>query len=217
VWKIFARTGQLIARHPEPQTQPEGKTFIFAIADHFEDRVAASAYRYVTRAEELGMEIRCGCLGMNAEPLARNREEALRLLLKTVWESHRADLKVGIGHFISLLSTEIPDAPIRQIALFIDSRRLRNPIMASILSEVSQLLAAHQSEPVWFVIGSKTDNAFREVQIASRTTSRSRSLKIARWWLFGEDRAALNLSFKKTVDISEEKTLSQMAGRVVMV
>ena len=217
VWKIFARTGQLVARHPEFQTQPEGKTLVFAIADHFEDRVAASAYRYIARAEELGMEIRCGCLGMDSAPLARNREEALRLFLKTVWESHRADLSNEISHFISLLSTEVPDGPVRQIALFIDSRRLRNPILADILSEVTQLLAVQNSEPVWFVVGSKTDSASRENPIQSTAFSRGRSAMLARWWLLGKNRSTLNLIPKKTLDIPEEKTLSKLGGRVVMV
>jgi len=217
VWKIFARTGQLVSRHPEPQTQPEGKTLVFAIADHLEDRVAASAYRYVARAEEVGMEIRCGCLGMNGEPLARNREETLSLLLKTVWESHHADLNTEIGNFISLLSTEVSDGPMRQIALFIDNRRLKNPLTATILRELTQLLAAQQSEPVWFVVGSKRDNASIEDQIESRAMSRNRSVTLARWWLLGKDHSALNWRSERKLDIAEEMTLSQLGGRVVLV
>ena len=217
VWKIFARTGQLVARHPEPQTQPEGKTVVFAIADHLEDRVAASAIRYVARAEEIGMEIRCGCLGMSGEPLARNREDTLRLLLKTVWESHHANLNGEISRFISLLSTELSDGHTPQIALFIDNLRLRNPHAVSILHEVTKLLAAHQSEPVWFVVGSKTDNASREGQIESRPMSRNPTAMLARLWLFGRDRSSLDWSSKKNLQISGETVLSQLGGRVVLI
>jgi hypothetical protein len=104
-----------------------------------------------------------------------------------------------------------------QIALFIDNRRLKNPLTATILRELTQLLAAQQSEPVWFVVGSKRDNSSIEDQIESRAMSRNRSAKLARWWIFGKDHSALNWSSKRKLDIPEEMTLSQLGGRVVLV
>jgi uncharacterized protein (DUF58 family) len=217
VWKIYARSGQLIARHPEPQTQPEGKTLVFAVADPAADDVAARAHAYVARASQLGLDIRFGCLGMGQEPLAVSGDESLRLLLKTVWDSNSSLLLADVTHFISLLGAEDPEGPRRQAAFFIDSRWLTISNESKILLEASQILQSHQIEPVWFVNGGRLSQG-EPFPYGELSQSPLRIPRIwAEWWFLGERESASVWNRKKQTQQSFESTLSELGGRTVLV
>jgi hypothetical protein len=215
VWKIFARTGELVARHPEHHSQPEGKTVAFIIAEKNEDRVAAAGCRYLVRSVSLGMEVRCGCLGMTTgRHLARNIPDIERLILESTWDAIDRQLIPDLQHFISELTEDSSNGETYQVALFISSRRLLDSSRADLLSVVSELLGSHGLEPVWYI----TPEALAEP--AATLTSRSERTPLPRklgvWWFLKP-----NPNMEDTTDPQEmlhsvKVRASGLGGRIVI-
>jgi Protein of unknown function DUF58 len=91
VWKVFARTGALIARHPEHAMTPEGKSCFFVVAEREDDIVCSAALSYASHLEASGCELFAGCLGIQERPIATSNETLLSLVIESVWD---ADIKV---------------------------------------------------------------------------------------------------------------------------
>lgn len=101
VWKVFARTGELLSRHPEPSITPEGETIVFVVSTTPNDDVAASALDYLSMVEGMGIQVFVGCLGMGDLLPARSTTQAMELLIESTWS---AKAKRAKPDFISFLS-----------------------------------------------------------------------------------------------------------------
>lgn len=86
-WKIFARTGELITRHPEASMTPEGVVAIYIIARQSDDYVAAVAVSHTQRIQDLGLELLASCDGNIDLPIARTPAEIRNLLVDSTWNS----------------------------------------------------------------------------------------------------------------------------------
>lgn len=217
VWKIFARTGQLVARYPEPTAQPEGKTVVYVIADRTEDSVAAHAYAYLSRAAMLGIEMRCGCIGMNDASLAQNPHDSLRLLLESIWRVRPGHLGDDIQQFLTALSRESAAAAQQQIALFVSARRFIDSIETGQLTEAYRILTSRGIEPVWYIVrDTPAERAFTgeaRAQAPALNTVR----RIGLWWFFDVRRAPTRLSSGEEESRRLLTTVHQLGGAAVYV
>lgn len=65
LWKVYAKSGELITRHPEASMTPEGQTVIFCVANYKDDAVCSAALAYVKALEKINIEIFFSCEGAN--------------------------------------------------------------------------------------------------------------------------------------------------------
>lgn len=87
LWKIYAKSGQLIARHPEKSMSPEGKTAMFILARKQDDDLCSRILSYLALLEELGISLSVGCQGMGKSTCALSSAAAEELLIESVWDS----------------------------------------------------------------------------------------------------------------------------------
>lgn len=87
VWKVFARSGELISRHPESAMTPEGECYIFVVAgpNAAGDQVVRHALDYCNALEEAGVDLRLGCAGSLNEDTATCSSQALAILRRSAW------------------------------------------------------------------------------------------------------------------------------------
>lgn len=217
VWKIFARTGQLVARYPEPTAQPEGKTLVYVIADRLEDQVAAHAYSYLSRAAALGLEMRCGCIGMNKASLAQTPHDSLRLLLESVWRVRPMHLTDDIQDLLEALSLESADSSEQQVAIFVSARRFVN------LGEVAQLTAAYRVlssrgiKPIWYIVrDTQSPRASAESRLV-HVPAVSAVRGIGAWWFFDTRRPPSIVPSGEEESRRLAATIYQLGGAAVNV
>lgn len=63
LWKVYARSGELIVREPEPAIVPEGEVALYVLAQKREDSVVSCALSYMKTLERQNILYRSGFLG----------------------------------------------------------------------------------------------------------------------------------------------------------
>jgi hypothetical protein len=58
VWKIFARSGELISRHPEKSSAPDGTVYVLALLQTEDDYLATLLNQYLNLLNESDLEVR---------------------------------------------------------------------------------------------------------------------------------------------------------------
>jgi hypothetical protein len=154
LWKVYARTGELVARHPERSMTPEGQVVIYVMAKTSEDYVCSSTLAYVRLLAELDLEIVLGCEGMNERPLGRDIESCEELLVDSAFDSKLSDAQSEI-HDISRLTGEVgrifPGISLDRILIFIGRDRFQTQQDALDIIDLGQQLQSHGITPVFFV------------------------------------------------------------------
>lgn len=87
LWKVFAKRGELIARHPEHAVTPEGHVIGYVLARPGDDSLAAWSLAYFTKLKELHLTMEVGCLGMAGESFARSPEQLRELLISSAFRA----------------------------------------------------------------------------------------------------------------------------------
>lgn len=87
LWKIYAKSGELISRHPEASMTPEGQVVVFAVSPKNAEEVCSVSLAYLKKIEELNMQLRFACLGIGDSGIASDSRRAQKLLMETVWNS----------------------------------------------------------------------------------------------------------------------------------
>ena len=90
LWKVYARSNNLVVRHPEPAIVPEGELALFIYAQAEDDEVAASALSYLRILEDQNIIYSVSCLG-NDKILARTIEESEKQLITSAQNANRDD------------------------------------------------------------------------------------------------------------------------------
>lgn len=88
VWKIFARSGELLSRHPEKTMTPEGKVLLIVCARSAHDGAARLAVNYCRQICDAGLECSSVTLGMAGHSPAKNPDDLEKLLVETAWRSN---------------------------------------------------------------------------------------------------------------------------------
>ena len=149
VWKLYAKSGQLVARQPEPAMTPEGEviTFIYATAD--DDNVCSTAINYLRSLTEIGLEIRVGCLGMEDRSPAKTHLSAEKLLIDAVWKAKSANEKKDLDHFLAQTGNVTETV---NILIFFSKKHLQNGDVTKTLLELGNHLIAQRISPIFFPI-----------------------------------------------------------------
>jgi len=148
LWKIFARSGELISRHPEQAMQPEGKACVFVAANRDEDSVASIALAYAQAILDSGLELEFTCRGQQNNHPARTIREAEDLtLIYPGLEDDQISINPGLS---SVLNSSKPTP---KVIVFISENELTSLMSNS--SELHTLLSPHQVAPALVILSSQ--------------------------------------------------------------
>lgn len=114
LWKVYARSGNVVVRQPEPAIVPEGEVAIFVAAHSEDDNVAAAALSYLKILEEQNIIFSLSSLGHYKE-LAKTIENAEKVL---VGSANQADADEGKSFKIFLNNLKEKNFSSKKIILF---------------------------------------------------------------------------------------------------
>lgn len=149
LWKKYAKTGELISRHPERAMTPEGLVVLFCVADKFDDDVCAAYHAYLKVLEEQQLEIMAGCEGMLQRNTARSARQAEELCVDSVWDCGTHDPAALKRDFSRLLNSVGSQYRIERVVVFIGVERLRCADGAQLCALLGESLAEIGAKPVF--------------------------------------------------------------------
>ena len=177
LWKAYAKTGELISRHPEKSMTPEGQTLVYCMATTAQDRVAAATSAYLLQLEELSIEVQAGSTGMTNQPLAGDAASFERLSMETAWDcpdvsSAASQLQV----FLDQANKNQLHRRLEQMVLFADSESFMDRRTLESLRGAMGILSAAGVAPVLMLIETI------EKQQAAESAGRSRAIFHSFFW-----------------------------------
>lgn len=157
VWKVYAKSGELISRHPEPSMTPEGFVGVFVAARRMDDDICRASLHYVETLAEVGVDVRLACEGMGGLALANDASTASDLLIDSVW---------GIGHSKSPVSDlqalvnacrlKAPGGDVQTILIFVSGSRLIEPEETNRIVEIGTWLEGEAIAPTFILTKPRT-------------------------------------------------------------
>ncbi len=154
-WKLFARSGVLMSRHPEPAASPEGQVAIFCLAAPEEDQVCSSAAAYMRELESRDLRILFACQGME-DAAVLSAEEAEKAMVESAWRAsglQGAALNRALSKFLDRVREELRGGHLERVLIFTAADRLENPRGTAILTDLGDLLENRGIKPAFFLIG----------------------------------------------------------------
>jgi hypothetical protein len=148
-WKLFAKSGQLISRQPEPTSTPEGDILMFLIAQTEDDYLAGSTLLYTTMAKNNNVNFTFGCLGMKDMPPANNIAESEKLMIDS---SHAADLSAIENDLSNFLSATLNRKKYTALNLFCGEELFTDEKLISRLHSAIDLTIKQGLQPNFFII-----------------------------------------------------------------
>jgi hypothetical protein len=128
VWKVFAKRGELLSRHPEASITPEGYILIFVCARKHDDDVVARAVSYVDMVCDLQIDVSATCEGAPQGEIAHNAGELKELAIETVWDAETKNSLInGLQSLLSSSVSRSENSRIEKVVLFCSDRRLSTP------------------------------------------------------------------------------------------
>ncbi|MCB0347091.1 MAG: DUF58 domain-containing protein [Bdellovibrionales bacterium] len=105
LWKVYAKTGAVVVRRPEPAIIPEGEVAVYLIANRNDDHVAGALQSYLAQLENNSITILFGTDGSGAyrtsyhsshhegaatsdEVVATTPEKISAMINRSVWSAH---------------------------------------------------------------------------------------------------------------------------------
>ncbi|NDC37422.1 MAG: DUF58 domain-containing protein [Proteobacteria bacterium] len=159
VWKIFARKGELVSRHPEASMSPEGRVVMFCPALATEDAICSAMLQYAQQLTELNLEIVAGCSGMRAAPLAKTPEALEELLIRSVWSADLPtdETRAELGEVLARAVQESSGDRLHRVVLFTSSLRFRTARDRELMLELAATLQQQRITPTFFVYDTGND------------------------------------------------------------
>jgi hypothetical protein len=154
VWKAFAKSGELLSRHPEPAMTPEGFVAVCVLARPLDDDLCGRALAYVAALKELKLDILVGCEGHGDREPGRDAHSSKTLLVDSVWDaaqSNHASLVTDIQAIIDESSQGSAHTNLRSLVLFCSGSRLTDKAESAAMIHLAQWLSAQAIEPVFFL------------------------------------------------------------------
>ena len=156
VWKIFAKSGELLSRHAEPAMSPEGQVAVFCLAKPEEDGVCSTTVAYVRRLQELDLQIFFSCEGMPEDELARSAEEAEEALLAHVWRARTeapSTVLATLDNFEGQVNKVLHGPRLERMLIFLEARRFASEEGLHTAARIGEVLEARRIQPVFFLVG----------------------------------------------------------------
>lgn len=126
IWKIYAKTGELITRRPEPSHVPDGEVCLYLCAGRMDDHVAGALQNFLAQLIEAdtGFIFGSDCLSesdfqnlfrITTRDLVRAKDATQRVINGLVWNSEAGSAN-GIATFFKQL--DVVNKKIAEIVLF---------------------------------------------------------------------------------------------------
>lgn len=165
VWKVFARRGELLSRHPEASMTPEGQVVLYALARSPHDDPAREMISYARKLRDLQLELFIGCEGMGDQSPARTPENALELLIESAWDADTRTEPGSQSELLRFLAASVQghsDIQLARVVLFVAANRLSTSKDKDQLISIGTLLESQGIEPVWILSSHPSDDARRK-------------------------------------------------------
>lgn len=162
VWKAFAKSGELLSRHPEPAMTPEGFVAVCVLARPLDDDLCGRALAYVAALKELKLDIVVGCEGHGDRELGRDMDSSRTLLVDSVWDaaqSNRSSLTTDLQAIIDDSSQGSAHTQLRSLVLFCSGSRLTDKAEVATIVHLAQWLNSQGIEPVFFLTQPQVSHA----------------------------------------------------------
>lgn len=156
LWKLYAKSGELISRHPEPSMAPEGQVVVFCLAGLGDDKIAGRAVGYLKRLEDLELDVLFGCEGMGIRNIATDTLDAEKLVADCAWataETTLSSLTTEVNEFLGQVRQEIGGGEITQALLFCSGSRLVQPGVKDLFINAGNVLENQHISPIYCVQG----------------------------------------------------------------
>lgn len=154
VWKVYAKSGELIARHPEASMTPEGQVFVYCLAQRRDDRLCGQVLDYCQRLNEMKLQIFFGCQGMGSDEMAFSPQEIEDLMIATAWDSSTASTATILAELDRLLEKHREVAPqsiIERILLPITFETIEANLVDLDLIKVAEFVDSKKIKPVFLI------------------------------------------------------------------
>ncbi|RMG41418.1 MAG: DUF58 domain-containing protein [Candidatus Dadabacteria bacterium] len=155
LWKIYAKTGELMSRHPERAMTPEGQLVIYALCGKKDDHVCSALITYLNYLENMDLDICLGCAGMGAAEPAQTPQAAEELLIESVWaaEKDSADtIFAEINHLMEASVEKLQRRTIDQLVIFGTPEDFYTKTRLELYLKVGEHLEALSVVPVFVLI-----------------------------------------------------------------
>jgi hypothetical protein len=152
VWKAFAKSGELLSRHPEASMTPEGFVTIVVLARPEDDTLCGKATAYVRALKELKLDLLVGCEGSKNRELATDVSSCQELLVDSVWDaalSTPASLIEDTQAVLDYCSQSSLQISVRKMILFVAGSRVADPLQARSIEALAQWLTSRHIEPIF--------------------------------------------------------------------
>jgi hypothetical protein len=180
VWKAFAKSGELLARHPEPSMTPEGFVAICVLARPEDDDLCGKALSYITALKELTLDLLVGCQGHNGRPLGHDAETGKTLLIDSVWDAAKATpgtLQIDLQALIDTCTSSSSQMQLRKVVVFCAGSRLADLAESRSIVELATWLDSQSIEPVFFL---SQPQSLTPHPVQSRLTQKAQAIFLER-------------------------------------
>ena len=148
VWKVYARSGELVTRVPEQTVSPETQTVIYVVARPGDDLVCANTLGYLELLERYRISFKVGCYGSSNLP-ALTHSEARELLVNSAFSAH-GSLSSWAESFIKQLdSRQLKEG---RILILCQADFLINSEQNQALVELGEYFKRNRLTPVFGII-----------------------------------------------------------------
>lgn len=171
VWKAFAKSGQLLSRHPEPSMTPEGFVALFVLARPEDDEVCGKALAYVHTLRELTLDLLVGCEGQRGRPHGTSVETSQELLIDATWDAQRAtstSLRDDLQALFDGCTRTGVAVNLEKIVVFCSGTRIASDEGATLMQELIRWMEQQQITPVFFITQPRINQASKEAAWTSR-------------------------------------------------
>jgi len=154
VWKAFAKSGELLSRHPEASMTPEGFVTIVTLARPQDDDVCSKVIAYTRALEELKLDLLITCEGAQGRPLARSSSECEELLIDSVWDARLSTsetLERDTNALLDWCAQSSSQIAVRKLLLFVSGARVADAAEAARVTALATWLSAQGIEPIFCV------------------------------------------------------------------
>lgn len=114
LWKVYARTQELLSRFPEPTMTPEGKTVIFVLSDRGNDYANWSAYEYISRLESDGLSFEVSSSQFENNQIVTKSEEFIKASIQSSFNSP------SLHNLNFLIDESKKNSILKEIVIFFD-------------------------------------------------------------------------------------------------
>ncbi|MCB0336960.1 MAG: DUF58 domain-containing protein [Bdellovibrionales bacterium] len=128
VWKIFAKSGTLVARQPETSIVPEGTVVLFGALAAKDDQLCAQILHYVQDCESNNQQIIIDSLGNETGIPAQTLAETEQLFLDHAWATNqkRNSIRTSVSRYLDSIKRETK-VEVSNLLLAISAELLSTP------------------------------------------------------------------------------------------